>query len=713
MKRTSLQIKFLVPVGCIVLLVLGTNTLFHIRVVEQYYLEAITWRSEGLAQGILDRVVALKSYNPLYKENAQALLEKLSMQCKNLYELNKGKNIAHLAVYNTAGVVAAHNAKDLLNTSASAGLLAPLERQQRSIVLAEGLYHTLIPIIDDDTYLGTIDIGVPQEFVNRRSRQLLMNTAELFVLFLVLALVAVSLLTHMIVIKPVNHLLKIAIDIANGDLEQEIDIQRKDELGRLADAFRHMKGTIGQVLQETDTLIQAVQAGKLDICGNTEVFAGVFRKLITGMNILINSFVNPINVTADYIDRLSRNEIPDEITVEYKGDFNKIKNNLNRLGRDIRCVLQETNELSQAIQNGKLATRGNIEAFCGGWHELIIGINTVIDAFVVPFTITAEYIDRIAKGDIPEKITTEYKGDFDAIRNNLNTLIEASHEITRLAKQMAEGNLTGDVREQSEQDVLMRALNAMSRTLSEIVTHVKAASDNVASGSQALHSSAEEMSQGASEQAAAAEQASSSMEQMLANISQNADNARQTEKIALKTAEDARESGHAVAQTIAAMRKIVKKVSIIEEIARQTHMLSLNATIEAAKAQEYGKGFEVVASEVRNLAERSRSAATEINDLAGSSIAVAEHAGTVLQKLVPDIQNTSELVQEISAASKEQSSGAEQINNAIQQLDQVIQQNAATSEEMAATAEALSSQAEQLQQTIAFFKVTDQQEEHG
>jgi len=156
-------------------------------------------------------------------------------------------------------------------------------------------------------------------------------------------------------------------------------------------------------------------------------------------------------------------------------------------------------------------------------------------------------------------------------------------------------------------------------------------------------------------------------------------------------------------KTVAAMREIVKRISIIEEIGRQTHMLSLNATIEAAKAQEYGKGFGVVAHEVRALAERARLAAVEINAMASDSIAVTEQAGAMFVKLVPDIAKTAELVQEISAASKEQNAGAAQINQAIQQLGTVIQQNSTASEEIAATAAELAGQAEMLQHTIAFF----------
>jgi methyl-accepting chemotaxis protein len=195
------------------------------------------------------------------------------------------------------------------------------------------------------------------------------------------------------------------------------------------------------------------------------------------------------------------------------------------------------------------------------------------------------------------------------------------------------------------------------------------------------------------------------MEQMVASINQNADNARQTEAIAVKAAADARESGVAVDQTVAAMRDIAGKIGIIEEIARQTDLLALNAAVEAARAGEHGRGFAVVASEVRKLAERSQAAASEITGISRSSTQVAQRAGELLSKLVPDIQRTADLIQEISASSQEQSQGAVQVNTALQQLDLVIQQNASASEELASTAEELSAQAEQLQASVSFFQM--------
>jgi methyl-accepting chemotaxis protein len=286
-------------------------------------------------------------------------------------------------------------------------------------------------------------------------------------------------------------------------------------------------------------------------------------------------------------------------------------------------------------------------------------------------------------------------------------ITHALQKAVGVARSLAEGDLTVQVEADSADEAgqLLLGMKVMADKLKDIVADVKSAADNVAVGAKQMSASSEEMSQGATEQAASAEEVSSSMEEMVSNIRQSADNAQQTERIALKSAEDAKEGGKAVVQTVTAMRDIAGKISIIEEIARQTNLLALNAAIEAARAGEHGKGFAVVASEVRKLAERSQTAAAEISKLSTSSVQVAETAGDMLARMVPDIQRTAELVQEISAASSEQNTGAEQINKAIMQLDQVIQQNASGTEEIASTSEELASQAEQLQDTVAFFKV--------
>jgi len=274
--------------------------------------------------------------------------------------------------------------------------------------------------------------------------------------------------------------------------------------------------------------------------------------------------------------------------------------------------------------------------------------------------------------------------------------------------EMAKLNLAIEIDGHARKDeigTMARAMKSMLDALTTVVHDLTSASQNVAAGSEELSASADTLSQGANEQASATEEASASMEEMAANIKQNAENAATTEKIARQSAIDAQSSGDAVRQAVKAMQTIAEKIVIVQEIARQTDLLALNAAVEAARAGEHGRGFAVVASEVRKLAERSQAAATEISALSGETVDAAANAGQMLGKLVPDIQRTAELVEEITAACREQDIGASQVNTAIQQLDKVTQQNAAAAEETSATSVELASQAEQLQTTIGYFTI--------
>ena len=493
--------------------------------------------------------------------------------------------------------------------------------------------------------------------------------------------------------------------VAAGNLDFEFHIaSAKDGLGN---SLARLKETLTSLLREIAGLITSVQTGKLTARGNADTFDGGWHDLVVGMNSVIDAFVAPITLTAQYIDRVVKGDLPEKITAEYQGDFNQIKNNINllidamlgitqlaeaiaagnltaavrersaedRLMRALQGMLtrlhalaQELDELTQAVQHGNLQLRGCADEYHGGWRTLVTGVNNVIEAFVRPMTQINHTLARVAQGDLTDTLSAEYQGDFRA---------------------------------------MMQQVQTMTAQLTGVVRHVKTAAHDVAQRSREMNAVAEQMSQGASQQAAATEEVSASMQEMAANIRQTADNTKQAEQIALKSAEDAQAGKQAVTQIIQAMTVIAERISVIQEIASQTNMLSLNATIEAAKAQDYGKGFTVVASSVRDLASQTRRSADDIRALVTSCVTLSAQAGEVLERLVPNSQHTSELVQEISASSQEQSHGVTQVNQAVQQLDVVTQRNAATAEELASTAETLTTQAAALQEAMAFFTVNE------
>ena len=252
-----------------------------------------------------------------------------------------------------------------------------------------------------------------------------------------------------------------------------------------------------------------------------------------------------------------------------------------------------------------------------------------------------------------------------------------------------------------------RSLGMMIENLTDIITTVRDAALHVQEGGSQLSSSSQAVSSGASEQAASTEEMSATMEEMTSNIRQNADNAAKTSSIANNTSAEGEAGGMAVTEALEAVKDIADKIGIIEEISTQTNLLAINAAIEAARAGEAGKGFAVVASEVRKLAERSKVAAGEISELSAKTLSAAENAGTKINSVVPGIEQTSQLIDEIATACREQDNGAQQVSTAIIQLDTVVQQNASAAEQMAAMAEELSGEAQNLVKTISYFAIKD------
>jgi methyl-accepting chemotaxis protein len=291
----------------------------------------------------------------------------------------------------------------------------------------------------------------------------------------------------------------------------------------------------------------------------------------------------------------------------------------------------------------------------------------------------------------------------------IRSILNIFNHIIKATKGIARGDLNQTITLKSNDELgdMIRYINEMVASLKNIITNIRAASENIAAASQEMSSTSQQLSQGSSEQAAAAEEVSSSMEQMSANIQQNADNSQQTKKIAMLSSDSIKTGSESTTMAVKSMKEIAKKIQIVNDIAFQTNILALNAAVEAARAGEHGKGFAVIAAEVRKLAERSKIAADEINVVSKSGVEISDKAGKQLVAVVPEMDKTVKLVQEISAASQEQNAGADQINNSIQQLNMVTQRNAAASEELATSSEELAAQADQLKDDISFFKVGD------
>ncbi|HEX4878311.1 MAG TPA: methyl-accepting chemotaxis protein, partial [Limnobacter sp.] len=431
------------------------------------------------------------------------------------------------------------------------------------------------------------------------------------------------------------------------------------------------------------------------------------------VNETLDAVIGPLNVAANYVDRISKGDIPEKITDSYNGDFNTIKNNLNTCIDVVNNLVADANMLASAAVEGRLETRADASKHQGDFRRIVIGVNETLDAVIAPIDEVKRVMAAVSRADLSQKIETLYRGDFDelkvAVNRSVESLSSAMAEVRHVMDAAANGDLSKKVEGAytGEFDVLKNAVNNTVTRLASTINQVRTVTSMLANAADQVSRTSLSLSQASSEQAASVEESSTSVEEMTASIQSNAQSASETREMALKVSEKANNGGVAVSETLSAMEQIASEISIIDDIAYKTNLLALNAAIEAARAGDHGKGFAVVAAEVRKLAERSQQAASEISKLAQNSVKKAQHAGSLLDEIVPAIERTATLVSDIATASKQQSLGAGQINDAMGQLGQLTQQNAGMSEELAATAEALTGESNKLKKLIDFFKTLE------
>ena len=536
------------------------------------------------------------------------------------------------------------------------------------------------------------------------------------------------------VINPLNVAADYVDNISKGNIPAKITDSYNGDFNVLKNNLNTCIDAVNALVSDANLLAIAAVEGRLATRADASKHQGDFRKIVVGVNDTLDAVINPLNVAANYVDNIAKGNIPAKITDSYNGDFNILKNNLNTCIDAVNALVSDANLLAIAAVEGRLATRADASKHQGDFRKIVVGVNDTLDAVINPLNVAADYVDNIAKGNIPAKITDSYNGDFNILKNNLNTCIDAVNSIiqdsTAISNAIVEGNLAINVDANRHQgdyrkiiDAFERALNGLNDTFSQVIQTV----EQVSQAASQLNGSSQNMAATAEEQSSAVEEVTSALEQTDSQVKANTENANSANQLVVVTSEAANEGQVKMQAMSEAMnsindsaQSIAKIIKVIDEIAFQTNLLALNAAVEAARAGQHGRGFAVVAQEVRNLAGRSAKAARETADLiedstkrVGDGVNIARQTREALDKIVANVIEVKNLVSEISTASVEQSRGVSQINIAMGQVASASREGSQQSEELASASRELAAIATRTQQELSRFKLRERQRPSG